>query len=102
MSDADADMLVEPFDDDLPYPHPNRKDVVCLFTEFGQLVFEDAINSIIIAYEGSMFSVKKIILEFPDDEKDKLPYEDKWQVCLDVATYKRLAAEYEKFQKFAA
>jgi hypothetical protein len=65
-------------------------------------VFDDAIKSIIVAYEGSVFNVKEIIVEFPDDEKDKLEYEDAYQVCLRTDLFKRLAAEYELNKRFAA
>ena len=102
LTDMQAEMLLEPFDDELPFPHPSRNDVVCLFTEFGQLVFCNAIDNIIKAYDGSIFTVREIVVEFPDDEKDKLPYEDNWQVCLNVKTFKRLAAEYEMKARFAA
>ena len=102
LTDMQATMLLDPFDADLPFPHPNRKDVVCLFTEFGKLVFCNAIDDIIKAYEGSIFNVREIVVEIPDDEKDRLSYEDDWQVCLEISLYKRLADEYKWKEKFAA
>lgn len=102
LSDMQAEMLLEPFDDELPFPTCKQKNIVCLFTEFGQLVFCNAIDNIIKAYEGSIFGVKEIIIEFPDDEKDKLEYEDKFQVCMDIQLFKHLAAEYERKKRFAA
>jgi hypothetical protein len=102
LTDMQAEMLLEPLDDELLFPHPNRKDIVCLFTEFGQMYFKNAINNIIEAYEDSLFVVKEIIVEIPDDERGKLAYEDDWQACLEISLYKRLAAEYEWKERFAA
>jgi hypothetical protein len=102
ISDMQAEMLLDPFDAELPFPICDEKDAICLFTEFGQLVFCNAIDNIVNAYEGSIFNVKKIIIELPDDEKNKLEYEDKFQVCMKTKLFKRLASEYEQNAKFAA
>ena len=94
ISESERRDLIRPFDEDLEIPDVASGKAICLFTEYGNARFQDAIYDVIEAYDDSIFDVKKCVLDLSEDDVENIFYQDDDQICLSYCFFENHPKTY--------